>query len=454
MSASHGHATFKATGTTGSSTITKPNNVSEGDLLLAFHNCDVGSSLNDLNLSGGSTWNVGAQLFTDPGYFKGYWKRAGSSEPASYTITQNSGADGAVTVIRVADADPGVDPVWATPVGDSAAGATINTPGVTPTGSDDLEYRCACGTGNTTAHEWFFDADTPALTSLTQVSSGDFANHKAAYRSLTSNAATGVITARSRNLANTANVGQGGSRQAMTVSVASATSTLEVTFDTSTGAVTGDFTVDSSVSAELDGSTSPVTGSFTGEAKADVELTGSTSSVTGAFTVDASLSSSLAGQTGSVTGAFTAESTLTNELSGVLSPITGSFLTGLGLELTFDLVVSPVTGAFTVEVEIMSVTLAGQTAPVTGDFSILVRTIEGMGEATPDGPGIFPHAVTGAGVERIYTGVAVERALIGSALDTVSITGVGVLPSSVTGAGVRAVTGPDVEREVISGAEL
>lgn len=237
MPASHGDATYTASGTTGSFNAAKPANVVNGSVLLAFHNQDTGA-LSDMGTpTGGTTWNLLTSLLSTPGNFKLWWKVAGSSEPANYGFTQNSGSDGAVTIIRVAGANGSFTPTIGTATGNTANGTTISTPGLTPPTADCIEYRFACGTGGGAA-SWSIAASSPSFTALNNIQSGTFSNHRAFYRVLSSASATAAETA-------TSSISQDGSRQAVSVAIRSGTSEV-------TGAAALSAETSLSASAKLD----------------------------------------------------------------------------------------------------------------------------------------------------------------------------------------------------------
>lgn len=226
MPATHGAAAY-TTQVSGPTTFnaTAPSGNLNGALLLCFQNCDAGSLTSLTTPTGGATWLLGASLATGTNCFSKLWWKVGASEPAAYGMGQNSGADSAVTIIRVDGADITDTPSFATPAGLTTTAATINTPGVTPNSTDDIEYRFACGVGNGSNNAlWIFAATTPALTDLSFVQSQSFSNHRGTYRQLTSGSATGTVTATSRNAANTSNLNQN-PRQAYTVAIKSAAAT-------------------------------------------------------------------------------------------------------------------------------------------------------------------------------------------------------------------------------------
>ncbi|MFF4777621.1 hypothetical protein ACFY05_32820 [Microtetraspora fusca] len=209
-------STLKASGVTGSFTATKPTGVVSGHLLIAVHSCNV-VALSNMTISGGATWNLGASLDT-LGYggrhslCKAWWRYADSAEPASYTFGQAATAEGVVTLLALDGADPAAAPVFNLLAGTLLRATTVDTPGITPTNADDFEIRVAIGNNNISTGTWSFPAATPALTSLANIASGTATDHRVAYRTLTSNADPGTITATHTTTAD--------NRQGLTIAVA------------------------------------------------------------------------------------------------------------------------------------------------------------------------------------------------------------------------------------------
>jgi hypothetical protein len=197
--ANHGDVVYKVQGSGVSSfTVTKPANTVNGSVLLAFQNIDAGSLASMSTPTGGSTWNLlGSGLLTGTAGTKVWWKVCGASEPASYTFNTNTSADNLVTLLRPNDVDNTVTPVLGTYVGDNTTGTTIGTPGLTPAGTTDLEYRLASGIGGSAGISWSIAASTPTFTALTNQQSNTFTVHRVFYRQLTSGSATGSVTATS-----------------------------------------------------------------------------------------------------------------------------------------------------------------------------------------------------------------------------------------------------------------
>lgn len=469
MSASHGHATFKATGTTASTTCAKPNDTVEGSLLLAFHNTDVGDAADMGAPTGGSTWQPGIELHTEPSTFKGWWKFAGASEPANYGFTQSDGSDGAITIVRVADADPGAEPIWAS-VLSTGGGATINTPSVTPAGSDDLEYRCPNGSGNATGTTWFLDASDPATTPLTQVTSGSFANHRVFYRSLTSSGASGVIIARSRNAGNTSNHAQD-VRFGVTVAIKSA-STL-VTGELAVTLPALDFAGAASavVQAELDAGLPSITvagaGSVVVAGELDVTLPPIDFGGSGTLTVSGGLDATLPALDFAGTGSIV----LSASLGAILPPVeasgTADVVVSGGLGIVLPALTSSLDGTVSISAELGAILPAiqfealGQVG-VSGELDAVLPPITLAGSANVVVSAALSATLpavefAGVGQVEVISGVldVVLPAVSGAFVGNVSVSGtldatLGPVVASFTGisyvAGYRigAITGPAV----------
>lgn len=170
-------------------TCNKPTGTLQGDLMLAFQVADRGLLADMTTPTGGATWGLlssQAWVTAEPGT-KVWWKIAGAAEPSTYGFAQASNADGVVSVASVIVTNV-VTPVFASSASNSSA-TSIPTPSITPTGSDDLEFRWAASQGVGGALTW-----TPPATYTEQVDrqSGTFTSGTLATKTLTSGAATGV----------------------------------------------------------------------------------------------------------------------------------------------------------------------------------------------------------------------------------------------------------------------
>ncbi|MDH2429312.1 hypothetical protein [Sphaerisporangium sp. TRM90804] len=147
----------RASGTTGSFTVSKPSGVLSGHRLLAFHFCDVGTTLGSMGTpTGGASWGtaIGTRSEGDDTLLGKVWaKTAGGSEPSSYTFTQNSGADGVVIIVAVRDWDASSSEVVLSQ--SNPESAAMGTPATTPHATNDLEIRVAAGSqGGASGATW------------------------------------------------------------------------------------------------------------------------------------------------------------------------------------------------------------------------------------------------------------------------------------------------------------
>ncbi|MBB4702576.1 hypothetical protein [Sphaerisporangium siamense] len=171
----------------------------QGDMLVLCHAADIGSLAEMGTPSGGATWQLldSAQwpTNTDAG-MKIWWKLAGASEPTSYGLTQNSGADGTATVVCLQDPGAGTPVVAHT--GGTTSTTSIPTPSTTPNGSNDFELRFAgASSGNGSATSFTPPA---GFTERSDVTSGSqYAPQSCATRTLSSGGATGTQNFTSAN---------------------------------------------------------------------------------------------------------------------------------------------------------------------------------------------------------------------------------------------------------------
>jgi hypothetical protein len=433
VAAQHETATHLATGTTGSANVSKPTGTVEGDLLLAFHNNDVGDLVDMGTPTGGETWQAGLSNFADPGPMKTWWKFAGASEPSTYGFTQDAGADGAITIVRVSGADPAVDPVWFGPNQNLTNAATINTPASTPIGEDDLEYRCALGTGASGTPTWFLAASTPSTTALTNVNSGDFANHRVFHRQLTSSSATTALTATSRNPANTSNIAQSGSRQGITVVIKSASTTVTGTMDVQLPALQASGAGTVTVEAGLD-ATLPA---LQADMAADVRVSGG---------MDAALPA--------LTAAFDGSLTVIAELGAVLPALDFSGVGDLGVSGVFDATLPALqaagAGVVTVsggmDAELPALSFAGSgVSTVSAALNATLPALEfaGQGEIAETVRGTL--SVVLPALQADMAGSVVVVGEMDATLPALIFTGAGI--SYVSGYTIGAITGPSSTTE-------
>lgn len=194
MSASIRSISSFASGSIGSFSVAKPDGTVEGDLLIAFHSADSGLLASMGVPTGGATWQPLGSRAGDAGTWAGtkLWvKVAGASEPSSYGFTQDatSPADGVVAIVALTGA------VTTTPVvaqtGSSTSVASVPTPGITPGGSADVEFRWAAAPVEGANATWL---PPSGLVERVDVQSGVFTTGTLASRTLTSNAPTDAET--------------------------------------------------------------------------------------------------------------------------------------------------------------------------------------------------------------------------------------------------------------------
>lgn len=176
----------------GSYTVTKPSGAAAGDILIACQTVRFGS-MNDMGTpTGGATWQLLAQRVTSGELgTKIWWKIAGGSEPSSYVFTQEL-VDGACVIVAVQDAKQETPQITQN---GGTSDSPVVTPTITPTGSDDLDIRWACGAGDVFEEMENATWTPPAgWTQRAQVGQGDVfgVGGALATRSLSSSSATGT----------------------------------------------------------------------------------------------------------------------------------------------------------------------------------------------------------------------------------------------------------------------
>lgn len=179
---SHSTATSSST----SFTIGRPSGTAEGDVLVL---CQAGLT----DVSSMATPSGWTQIATADGssggnlYGKVCVKTATGSEPSSYALTQGEFGESVAHLFAVVG---GVLPAVAQS-STSGSGTSVATPGITPTGADDLEIRFAAGNGQGSSRTWT-PPDGFTEPSGADANSGGWTTLGAAYRQLTSAAATGT----------------------------------------------------------------------------------------------------------------------------------------------------------------------------------------------------------------------------------------------------------------------
>jgi len=149
---------------------------------------DVGNNGSGIGITGGSTWtSLDSGLLGGIGY-RLFWKIAGSSEPANYSVSYN-GASSAYAVAQIVtsnDAGTGA-PVWAK-TATAGSGTTGPTPGITPPDATALEVRfILAGVESPATRTWTAPV---GLTEQTEIQQSQFPNGSSATRTLVSGSAT------------------------------------------------------------------------------------------------------------------------------------------------------------------------------------------------------------------------------------------------------------------------
>ncbi len=176
-------------------TITKPAGVATNDILIMVQAADRGSTADMATPTGGTTWQLldsidATSPFGALQVVRLWWKRAGSSEPSSYSATQRNGSDGTCMIVAVKDASTTATPVFARLT--TGTDPNINTPGITPASGSDLEVRLV---GAYPDSGMSLSFTPPAgYTSITGAQSRTWTAIGGASKALTSNAATSVQT--------------------------------------------------------------------------------------------------------------------------------------------------------------------------------------------------------------------------------------------------------------------
>lgn len=167
-------------------TCSKPASTASGDIMLAFQAGDWGGASSMTTPTGGATWALLGSI--DSGDYtlhtKVWWKTAGGSEPSTYTFAQASSSDGHVTIVSVINGTG--TPVIGTTTNNGTA--FFDTPGITPTGLADLEYRFVSGTGGSSGVAWSWTGtsgpDGTAYTEITDSQSNSFTSGSCAFHTL------------------------------------------------------------------------------------------------------------------------------------------------------------------------------------------------------------------------------------------------------------------------------
>lgn len=194
--------TFRSVSTNGSTTTTtytvpKPTGTVQGDMLILCQSADLGQMGGMGTPSGGASWGpppLQSQQWASAAINQAgariYWKLAGASEPASYSVSHGTNGFGCTTIVCVQNPGPG------TPVSDFSKATTpatsIPTPSTTPTSSADFEIRFVCAFDGNGSPTTFTPPAGFTERADTAAPDGSSLPMTCATRTLTSSAATGV----------------------------------------------------------------------------------------------------------------------------------------------------------------------------------------------------------------------------------------------------------------------
>lgn len=184
--ATYGSSSQAQSGSSGYN-LAQPAGTVNGSYLVAVVHGDA-SGTSALNLTGGSTWNLLDSGTVGLGAYKLFWKLAGSSEPANYTVAFDD-TEGYSTAHVIMSNDAGTSaPVFQVT---TAAGSstTAATPGITPPDSTALEVRFALANGTGSARTWTAPGGLTERTDI-QAGSNTTATGTSATRTLASASAT------------------------------------------------------------------------------------------------------------------------------------------------------------------------------------------------------------------------------------------------------------------------
>lgn len=144
-------------------TTNKPASTVAGDVLVMIIGIDSGA-LTDLTAPAGWATPTGGTVDIAGQRCKVWAKTAGGAEPSTYDFGYNSGAACAGAMLRVTGADG--SNVKAASASSGSNGATMDSPTITPTGSDDL-LICSLITSGGTAP--FLETDPSGMTDRGQI---------------------------------------------------------------------------------------------------------------------------------------------------------------------------------------------------------------------------------------------------------------------------------------------
>lgn len=172
--------------------ISRPSGVVEGTYMVAAINNDVGNNGSGIGISGGTTWqSLTSGVSGETGY-RLFWKIAGPSEPANYSVSYNTSSTAYSTAHIITSNDAGEDaPVWqiTTTTGQGTSGPT---PGITPPDPTTLEVRFILASNDINeSRSW---SPPAGLTERTDIQESGWPSGSSATRTLSSGSATSSLS--------------------------------------------------------------------------------------------------------------------------------------------------------------------------------------------------------------------------------------------------------------------
>jgi hypothetical protein len=181
-------ASSQASSQTSPYNIARPTGVVAGTYMVAAIANDVENNGSGIGITGGSTWNSLTSGLTEETGYRLFWKIAGGSEPANYSVSYNSGSNAYSIAHIITSNDAGTSaPVWQV-TNTAGSGTTGPTPGITPPDATALEVRFILASNSSGgARTW---TSPGGLTERTDINESGFTNGSSATRTLASGSAT------------------------------------------------------------------------------------------------------------------------------------------------------------------------------------------------------------------------------------------------------------------------
>lgn len=446
----------------GDVTINKPAGTAEGDLLVAYVLTFSQSGYGTPTIDTPAGWTKEIERTGDI-YYSGnthgavFWKKAGASEPSTYTFTNaaSSNTYGNVLMLRVVGADTTTPFDVSASTNTVAPTANINFPSVTPTVAGTLLLAFG-GIGNYTTvfNQW---PNIPATTFLQASVINNSVNYvaaAAAFRYYGSTSATGTFSAAFNDLENLAQGYTLAVKAASTGSPYPAAGSVSGAAASTSGAALAQRPAagSSSAAATTSGATGvnrPVGGSISASASLVGEATIAATSYDAAGSVSAAASTSGAAEVsrpaaGSSAGVATTQGAVLAERAA--SGASDGIASTSGAALAARPVDGSATGAASVSGD---ASLGAATYAVAGSVSASAATSAGVGRSTPVGGSVSVAAsVSGA--------VSADRPGAGSSAGVASLTGnadklAAVFPVSGSIDGLSTTTGAALASRSIAG---